>query len=117
MAPFAIGRREERADSERNADTLRQGALRSYDGYHKRHKLLYDDSADEWVALARQRFRWLTPRGRSAGARLSISQTSEVEQIHLAASCSGCMRQASMRCAQPRHMCFRAPRQRLATYP
>ncbi len=45
-----------------------KGALRSYDAYHKRHKVLYDDSADEWVALARQRFRWLTPRGRSAGA-------------------------------------------------
>lgn len=44
-----------------------QGAVRSYDSYHKRHKLLYDDSADEWVALSRQRFRLLTPRGRTAG--------------------------------------------------
>ncbi len=50
-----------------NRGGKRQGEVRSYDSYHKRHKLLYDDSADEWVALSRQRFRWLTPRGRTAG--------------------------------------------------
>lgn len=38
-----------------------------FDGYHKRHKILYDDAQEEWVSLSREAFRWLTPRGRSAG--------------------------------------------------
>ena len=67
---------------------LRQGELRSYDGYHKRHKLLYDDSADEWVALARQRFRWLTPRGRSAGLHPLRARSSRLQRGCMVASCS-----------------------------
>lgn len=44
-----------------------QGRLVQFDSYHKRHKVCYDDGEEEWVSLAREPFRWLTPRARSAG--------------------------------------------------
>ena len=44
-----------------------QGKLLQFDGYHKRHKVAYDDGEEEWVSLAREPFRWLTPRARSSG--------------------------------------------------
>eukprot|EP00887_Chlorella_sp_A99_P006200 scaffold3.g6200.t1 len=44
-----------------------RGKLVQFDGYHKRHKVLYDDGQEEWVSLGREAFRWLSPRARSAG--------------------------------------------------
>ncbi|GAB4820373.1 hypothetical protein N2152v2_007419 [Parachlorella kessleri] len=44
-----------------------KGKLMQFDSYHKRSKILYDDGEEEWVSLSRESFKWLTPRGRSAG--------------------------------------------------
>ena len=44
-----------------------QGELLAFDSYHKRSKVLYDDGEEEWVALQREMFTWLTPRARAAG--------------------------------------------------
>lgn len=41
--------------------------MTSYDSYHKRSKIRYDDDEEEWLALSRQRFTCLLPRARSAG--------------------------------------------------
>ncbi|PRW60087.1 Histone-lysine N-methyltransferase ATX2 [Chlorella sorokiniana] len=48
-------------------DVFAKGRLVQFDSYHKRHKVCYDDGEEEWVSLAREPFRWLTPRARSAG--------------------------------------------------
>lgn len=44
-----------------------QGKITSYDSYHKRSKVRYDDDEEEWLALPRQRFICMLPRARSAG--------------------------------------------------
>lgn len=49
-----------------------KGRLTQFDSYHKRHKIVYDDGEEEWVALTRESFRWLTPRGRTAGCCSSV---------------------------------------------
>lgn len=48
------------------AAPILQGKVLQFDSYHKRSKILYDDGEEEWVSLAREKFRWLTPRGRCA---------------------------------------------------
>jgi hypothetical protein len=58
-----------------------QAELSSYDGYRKRCKLTYDDGEEEWLALHREKFRWLAPRGRSAG----YSQTMKEAMTYLGA--------------------------------
>lgn len=50
-----------------NEDSYYKGKLIQFDSYHKRHKILYDDGEEEWVALSREYFRYLTPKTRSAG--------------------------------------------------
>lgn len=49
-----------------------QGKITSYDSYHKRSKVRYDDDEEEWLALPRQRFISLLPRARSAGCTPSF---------------------------------------------
>lgn len=51
-----------------------QGKLVQFDSYHKRHKVIYDDGEEEWVALTRESFRYLTPRARSAGCNTPFRQ-------------------------------------------
>lgn len=43
-----------------------KGKLCQFDSYHKRHKVLYDDGEEEWVALPKETFRCLLPRAASA---------------------------------------------------
>ncbi|KAK9832914.1 hypothetical protein WJX74_001631 [Apatococcus lobatus] len=43
-----------------------------YDSYHKRCKVQYDDGEEEWLALPKQRFRWLLPRAQSAGCTAAM---------------------------------------------
>ncbi|KAK9916747.1 hypothetical protein WJX75_006528 [Coccomyxa subellipsoidea] len=45
-----------------------KGEVLAFDCYHKRNKILYDDGEEEWVALQRELFSWLTPRALAAGA-------------------------------------------------
>ena len=44
-----------------------KGKLIQFDSYHKRHKIMYDDGEEEWIALPRESFRYLAPRAQSAG--------------------------------------------------
>lgn len=44
----------------------------AFDCYHKRNKILYDDGEEEWVALQRELFSWLTPRAFAAGGSLHV---------------------------------------------
>ena len=44
-----------------------KGKIIQFDSYHKRHKIMYDDGEEEWVALPREIFRYLSPRAKSAG--------------------------------------------------
>lgn len=39
----------------------------SFDSYHKRNKISYDDGEEMWVALQRETFTWVTPRALGAG--------------------------------------------------
>ena len=48
-----------------------QGEIASFDSYHKRSKISYDDGEEMWVALQRETFTWITPRAQGAGACLS----------------------------------------------
>ena len=41
--------------------------MTAFDSYHKRNKIMYDDGEEEWVALQRETFSWLTPRASAAG--------------------------------------------------
>jgi hypothetical protein len=50
-----------------------QGELVAFDYYHKRSKVLYDDGEEEWIALPRHTFCWVTPRARGAGAKNPIN--------------------------------------------
>jgi len=34
-----------------------QGRLAGFDAYHKRSKVCYDDGQEEWISLAKERFR------------------------------------------------------------
>lgn len=45
-----------------------QGDISSFDSYHKRNKISYDDGEEMWVALQRETFTWITPRAFGAGA-------------------------------------------------
>ncbi|CAL8467270.1 g6807 [Coccomyxa elongata] len=45
-----------------------KGEVTAFDSYHKRNKIMYDDGEEEWVALQRETFSWLTPRASAAGA-------------------------------------------------
>ena len=36
-----------------------QGQLAGFDAYHKRSKVCYDDGQEEWISLAKERFRWV----------------------------------------------------------
>ena len=47
---------------------LTQGEVTSFDSYHKRSKISYDDGEEMWVALQRETFTWITPRAFGAGA-------------------------------------------------
>ncbi len=49
-----------------------QATIVVYDSYHKRCKVQYDDGEEEWLALPKQRFRWLLPRAQSAGCNQAI---------------------------------------------
>jgi hypothetical protein len=62
--------------------TPAQGKLVQFDSYHKRHKILYDDGEEEWVALPRESFRWLTPRAASAGCTPDFRQAMAVLGAH-----------------------------------
>ena len=53
---------------------LHQGEVVSFDAYHKRVKLRYDDGHEEWVAPQREQFRWLLPRAASAGSTAAMGQ-------------------------------------------
>ena len=44
-----------------------QGEIASFDSYHKRSKISYDDGEEMWVALQRETFTWITPRAQGAG--------------------------------------------------
>ena len=37
--------------------TYLQGQLAGFDAYHKRSKVCYDDGQEEWISLAKERFR------------------------------------------------------------
>lgn len=54
--------------------TSAQGEVVSFDAYHKRVKLRYDDGHQEWVAPQKEQFRWLLPRAASAGCTASMAQ-------------------------------------------
>ena len=47
---------------------LMQGEVTSFDSYHKRSKISYDDGEEMLVALQRETFTWITPRAFGAGA-------------------------------------------------
>ena len=49
-----------------------QGDISSFDSYHKRNKISYDDGEEMWVALQRETFTWITPRALGAGADLAL---------------------------------------------
>ena len=36
-----------------------QGYLAGFDAYHKRSKVCYDDGQEEWISLAKERFRYV----------------------------------------------------------
>ena len=46
-----------------------QGEVTSFDSYHKRSKISYDDGEEMWVALQRETFTWITPRAFGAGTQ------------------------------------------------
>jgi hypothetical protein len=56
-------------------NTCYKGRLAQFDSYHKRHKLIYDDGEEEWVALSREKFAWLTPRAASSGCSVQARET------------------------------------------
>lgn len=66
-------------------DNFYKGKLIQFDSYHKRHKIVYDDGEEEWVALTRESFRYLTPRTRSAGCnttfRTAMAQLGAAQEI------------------------------------
>jgi hypothetical protein len=66
-------------------DSLYKGKLIQFDSYHKRHKVVYDDGEEEWIALPRESFRYLTPRTRSAGCnatfRKAMSQLGAAQEV------------------------------------
>ena len=53
-------------------NVLLQATIVLFDSYHKRCKVQYDDGEEEWLALPKQRFRWLLPRAKSAGCNATI---------------------------------------------
>jgi len=66
-------------------DAFYKGKLIQFDSYHKRHKVVYDDGEEEWIALPRESFRYLTPRTRSAGCsstfRKAMSQLGAAQEV------------------------------------
>ncbi len=66
-------------------DAFYKGKLIQFDSYHKRHKVVYDDGEEEWIALPRESFRYLTPRTLSAGCnatfRKAMSQLGAAQEI------------------------------------
>ncbi len=62
-----------------------QGEVLAFDSYHKRNKILYDDGEEEWVALQRELFCWLTPRALAAGVPAGLQQ-SKLSLVYMQAS-------------------------------
>ena len=44
-----------------------QGRIVAFNSEDGSHKIRYDDEAEEWLTLSKERFKWLAPRGASAG--------------------------------------------------